>query len=960
MSRVHEVGHASAAIPGGVALPLPTGDVAGLRAAARSLGQAASRARATATVRGTLGPRLSAVWTGEAATAARSEADELGTRARGVVEALPAASRSLLTYAAALDHAQARIRSLQRQWDALDAEHTLALLRIAALTDPTGAIGVLVTERARSEQAEGRVRLSRTYAGVLDDLRATARRCAGLVAAATDVTFPSGASASTGRVRSAVTGGLWFADGVVAARASRDAALADGLMARTVMAGGRASGGLTDAEVAELATHVRARVDDPVYAQALLSEIGADGLARVLMAAGVTRSASGADVDTVRELLGAFGSLVITATSHGAPAGTDPRTRAQLASGAALLADDLVAAVDTVQVDPVARGRATGAWLLGQLLSGARASGDDRRLPGRFARRAAAAAATAEIAETRDDDVALAHGTTLRADAGATFASWFDDGSRTGDPVHALLGHVVDDPAETSALLAEPLPDSEAPAGALANSRGDRITLGEYLVRRWVAYEANGIESHPDLRLSTDADLARLLSSVSTPTDEGAAETRTRVMLEVSRTSTHAMLEASTTHLYSGATAPLEHVVADWLSAMRENVDATLATPPLGAAPATGYVRQTSGGMEPWLDAEELTGVLAALAVDTGMGLRAKDAGAAYGGLVDRELRAAQDTTERGGDVRRDVVRLGFLDQAASAALVAVARRQDVLNRSAWQGLAEAGHVIEEIRRGSLADSASTVRTYVDGGTMRTAADDLVIALVRSDVELAQTELDDARRAQLVTRICEVTRGRADVLPAMQLGAARAPPLPTVAELRAVRDAEIRAAFDAAVKDSSRGGANSAADRLKQRTTPTDRVHVVHPSDGSPARPPGTVDETLARDVAPHERATATRLAAHGYDVTFLPATGQGKSADALINGERWEFKGVQGKGKSTVVGLLRQGRRQSPRMVLDMAESELSLEEVLRQVDYTLRRYDGITAIRVITKDERIVERRP
>ena len=39
------------------------------------------------------------------------------------------------------------------------------------------------------------------------------------------------------------------------------------------------------------------------------------------------------------------------------------------------------------------------------------------------------------------------------------------------------------------------------------------------------------------------------------------------------------------------------------------------------------------------------------------------------------------------------------------------------------------------------------VHTYVDGGTMRTASDDLVIALVRSDVELAQTERDDARRA---------------------------------------------------------------------------------------------------------------------------------------------------------------------------------------------------------------------
>ncbi|MBW8730967.1 MAG: hypothetical protein JF622_08265, partial [Terrabacter sp.] len=833
MSHVHDGGHASAAIPGDVALPLPTGDASELRAAARSLDRAASRARATTTVQGTLGPRLSAVWTGDAATAAHSEADELGGRARRVVDALPVASRSLLTYAAALDQAVTRVRSLQRQWDALDAEQALTLLRVAALPDPTGAIGVLGAERARSEQVQGQVRLSRAYAGVLDDLRVAARRCAGLVAGATDTTFPSAASAGAGRVRAAVTGGLWFADGVVAARASQDAALSDSLLARRVLAGG-SSGRLGNPQVAELATQVRARVDDPVYAQALLSALGADGLARLLMAAGVTRSASGAHVDTVREILGAFGSLVVTATSHGAPAGTDPRTRTQLGSGAALLTDDLVAAADTVQVDPVGGGRATGAWLLGQLLSAARASGDDRRLPGRFARRAAAAAATAEVAETRDSDAALAHGTTLHADAGATFASWFDDGSRSGDPVHVLLEHVVDDPAEESALLAEPLPDSDVAAGALANGRGDRITLGEYLVRRWVAHEANGIESHPDLRLSTDTDLARLLASVATSTGEGAAETRARVMLEVSRTSGHAMLEASTTRIYTRATAPLEQLVAEWLSAMRGNVDTALATPLLSADTTTpGYARQNSGAAEPWLDAEELTGVVAALAVDTGMGLHAKDPGAAYGRLVDRELRAAQDTVERGGDVRRDVVRLGFLDQAASAALVAVARRQDVLNRSAWQGLAEAAHVIDEIRRGSVAGLASTVRTYVDGGTMRSAADDLVIALVRSDVELAQTDLDDARRAELVSRIGAITGGRTDVLAAIGLGAARAPLLPTVAELRAARADEIRTAFDAAVKDGSRGRAISATDRLQQRTSPTDRVHVV-PGDAQP------------------------------------------------------------------------------------------------------------------------------
>ena len=79
---------------------------------------------------------------------------------------------------------------------------------------------------------------------------------------------------------------------------------------------GRRRAGCGGDTVAQIATRVGARVDDPVYAQALLSELGADGLAQLLLAAGVTRSGSGAHVDTVRRILGAFGSLVITATSH--------------------------------------------------------------------------------------------------------------------------------------------------------------------------------------------------------------------------------------------------------------------------------------------------------------------------------------------------------------------------------------------------------------------------------------------------------------------------------------------------------------------------------------------------------------------------------------------------------------------------------------------------------------------
>ncbi|WP_330472832.1 hypothetical protein [Terrabacter sp. C0L_2] len=830
MSRAPEVGHSAAAIAGELALPLPSGDVAGLRSAARSLDRAAARARATTTVRGTLGPRLGAVWTGEAAAAARVEADELGARARLVVEALPGASRSLLTYAAALEHAVARVRSLQRQWDALDAEHALAVLRLAALPDPTGAVGVLGAERARSDQLMGRARLSRSYAGVVQELRATARRCAGLVAAVTDTTLPAGTATSAAAVRTVVTGGLWFADGAVAARASRDAAIADGLLARRLMAaaapvgGGLASAGDIDALTARL----RSRGEDPVYAQALMSELRGDGLSRLLMAAGVAQTASGAKVDRVRALLGALGSLVVTATSHAAPAGTDPRTRAQLASGAALLADELVAGLDTVHTDP-SGGRASGTWLLGQLLTGARATGDDRRLPARLARRAAAAAAASEIAETRDADTALSHGSTLLPDAGQSFSSWFDDAAETGDALHVLLGHVGDDPSAAAALLAEPLPDSAVAGRALTNSRGDRLTVGEHLVRRWITHEANGIETHSDLGLASDADLRSLLMSASSAAADGTdgeamgmAETRARIMLEVSRTSRFAMLDASTTRIYSRATAPLETLVVEWLSAMRDNVDLALTTPTLGA-PAARYAAPTSTGAQPWLDTHELTGIVGALAVDTGMGLHARETGAAYDRLVEHELDQARRSVQAG----YDVVRLGFFDQSASAALVDVARRQDVLNRRAWQGLAEAAHVIAMIFRGGVTGLFSTAQTYAEGGTLRTALDDLVISMVRSNVELAQTERNDTRRSELANRIAAITGTRDTVLPAMAVGAARGPALPTAEALRTARAAEIHAAAEAALQEAESGSGSTAVDRLKDRLGPTDRVPVI-------------------------------------------------------------------------------------------------------------------------------------
>ncbi|MFM6850160.1 MAG: hypothetical protein ACKOVB_13780 [Terrabacter sp.] len=806
MSRVHGE-RTSGAVAGSDALPSPPGRPEELHGAARTLDRAASRARATTTVAGTMGPRLRAVWTGAAASAAEAEAAELGHRSRVVVDALPVAAHSLRSYAVALEIAQRRAVALQRQWDALELEHAVALVGATHLTDPTGTLGWARRQRADEVRLTGRVRLSRAYRSVLDELDAVGLRSGRKLFALSDVTVPHGSSASPAEVRTAVTGGLWFADGAAATRTSRDAALVDGALVRRLVssrAGGGAPAG--DEVVAAVMARLRAHADDPLYAQALLAEVGADGVGRLALQAG---DPSSVGLDTVRQLLGVLGSVIITATGQSAPAGTDPRTRAQLASGSALLADDIVAGAARTVSDPTVRHRATGYWLLGQLLAGARLSGDARPLPAGFVRRAAAATAAAEVAETRDGDVDLRHGTTMRPAEAASFASWFDRADFDGDALHLLLQEVGDDPDEQSALLAEPLPDSRIAAGALANSRGDRLTVGEHLVRRWITFEANGTQTHQDLHLETDGDLTRLLASVSAATTVEAAETRARLMLEVSRTSAFAMREASTTRIYNRGPAAVEQQVAEWLSAMHANVDRALSEP-LDVS-IRDYSADTADGTQPMLDAHELSGVLAALAVDTGMGLHARAPTETYERLLEAEMQRVQQATAAGIDAMPAVVRLGFFDQAASAALVAVSRRQDELNKAAWEGLAESVHVVDEIRRGGPAGLVSMAQTYASGGSLRTPEEDLLIAAIRSDVELEQTDLDEERRTALLTSIeALVGRGSRGVGGAFTRGAGRAPSLPTAEALRKSRENEIAAAWNA-VRD---GGTK---ERLKEK-----------------------------------------------------------------------------------------------------------------------------------------------
>ena len=77
----------------------------------------------------------------------------------------------------------------------------------------------------------------------------------------------------------------------------------------------------------------------------------------------------------------------------------------------------------------------------------------------------------------------------------------------------------------------------------------------------------------------------------------------------------------------------------------------------------------------------------------------------------------------------------------------------------------------------------------------------------------------------------------------------------------------------------------------------------------------------------PHEVATALRLAALGFDVTFLvPSRARGvKTPGIVLDGRWWETKSPRGSGAHTISAQLRRAGHQADRLVLDTARTPLS-----------------------------------
>ena len=121
-----------------------------------------------------------------------------------------------------------------------------------------------------------------------------------------------------------------------------------------------------------------------------------------------------------------------------------------------------------------------------------------------------------------------------------------------------------------------------------------------------------------------------------------------------------------------------------------------------------------------------------------------------------------------------------------------------------------------------------------------------------------------------------------------------------------------------------------------------------------------SVDRSLVKSIEQHELDTVGRVAAQGHEVVFRLAsdTAGVKTADAFIDSIEWEFKSPQGESLDSIYRVLREGRKQSPRIVLNLARSPLGTDEVLDAFTHAMDRYADIEKVVVITKDGQFIER--
>ena len=113
-------------------------------------------------------------------------------------------------------------------------------------------------------------------------------------------------------------------------------------------------------------------------------------------------------------------------------------------------------------------------------------------------------------------------------------------------------------------------------------------------------------------------------------------------------------------------------------------------------------------------------------------------------------------------------------------------------------------------------------------------------------------------------------------------------------------------------------------------------------------------------NVWPHEQKTAEALACAGYVVKFIRQSEipYEKTADVLINGERWEFKAPTAANLKAIERNLKRGRWQSSCIVFDSRRMKgLPDKAILREVTKRAFEVPHVDKLLYVSKQGSVVD---
>ncbi|MCL1876569.1 hypothetical protein FWF74_00800 [Candidatus Saccharibacteria bacterium] len=113
-------------------------------------------------------------------------------------------------------------------------------------------------------------------------------------------------------------------------------------------------------------------------------------------------------------------------------------------------------------------------------------------------------------------------------------------------------------------------------------------------------------------------------------------------------------------------------------------------------------------------------------------------------------------------------------------------------------------------------------------------------------------------------------------------------------------------------------------------------------------------------NVWPHEAATAKALAAVGHEVRFIKKSERDRetSADAYIDGEKWEMKAPRSSKLSAVEDNLKKATKQSDKIVFDSRRMKLVPDRAIeRELTSQFHKSNRISQIRFVNRHGEVVD---